>query len=75
MHVVCSTVSRSVMNGIKMNEQKKSPDIGPLYLQTNLKRFDYSYLKVRAGFNQVGYRTLREIWNGVVYVVLQIGSP
>ena len=31
---------------VKINEQNKSIDIGPLYLQTEFEGFDYSYRKL-----------------------------
>ena len=45
VHVVC--VQLYLRNGcINISEQYKLIGIGSLYLKPNLKRFDYSYLKL-----------------------------
>ena len=49
----------SVTDGIKINEQKKSIDIGPLYLQTEFEANGLFLQKVMADLNPVGYRTLQ----------------
>ena len=53
----------SVTNDIKINEQNKSIDIGPLYLQTEFEAISLLLPKVMAGVNPVGYRTL-QYWHG-----------
>ena len=49
----------SVTDGIKINEQNKSIDIGPLYLQTEFEAIRLLLQKVMLGLNQVEYRTLQ----------------
>ena len=49
----------SVTDGIKINEQNKSIDIEPLYLQTEFEANWLLLPKVMAGLNPVGYRTLQ----------------
>ena len=53
----------SVTDFTKINEQNKSIDIGPLYLQTEFEALSLLLQKVMAGFNPVGYRAL-QYWHG-----------
>ena len=53
----------SVTDRVKINEQNKSIDIGPLYLQTEYEAILLLLPKVMVGLNPVGYGTI-QYWHG-----------
>ena len=53
----------SVTDRVKINEQNKSIDIGPLYLQTEFEAICILLPKVMVGLNPEEYRTM-QYWPG-----------